>query len=334
MKLPRIPYEPGAVLDFYEEGFTALGGLCARPWHDRLEVVAEGRGATLWNSDGALHSAELQFTMPDAAGIRDAAREVFPGCPLTFRLAETLRPAALSLERLVLAVDAAPRAPDPAVAEKLWRAQFEDTKRWRLAAPFAADWHCSLVALARCEVQAIDQHWALHRVAVSLPDGFLDESLAREIGFARASQQPRAELAWPTPDPAQWSDLLQRALALDLAADLAGIRTRQEERLRRELERIDTYFETYAAELTGRASRSASAKTADRLAATKAEHTRHRADQVARHEITVVPHLDALLLVAEPAWRAPLHVERAHQHAETPVARFVPRARRWVVLPA
>ena len=334
MKIPRIPYETGAVLDFYEEGFTALGALCARPWHDRLEVVAEGRGAAPWNSDGALHSAELQFTVPDASGIRDAAREVFPGCPLTFRLAETLRPAVLPLERLVLASDASPRAPDPAVAEKLWRAQFEDTKRWRLTAPFVPDWHCSLVTLARCEVQAIDQHWALHRVAVSLPDGFLDEGLAREIGFARAQRQTNSEVIWPTPDPAPWSDLLQRALALDLAADLAGIRSRQEERLRRELERIDAYFETYVAELTARAQRSASAKMSDRIAAAKAEHARHRADQVARHEITVVPHLDALLLVAEPAWRAPLHLERAHQHAATPVARFVPRARRWVIVSA
>mgnify|MGYP006153115521 CR=1 FL=1 len=75
MKLPRLPYETGAVLDFYEDGLTALGALCARPWHDRLDVVAEGRAATLWNSAGALHAAELQVTAPDAAGMRDAARE-------------------------------------------------------------------------------------------------------------------------------------------------------------------------------------------------------------------------------------------------------------------
>jgi hypothetical protein len=85
--------------------------------------------------------------------------------------------------------------------------------------------------------------------------------------------------------------------------------------------------------LSARASRSATvaAKTADRLAATRAEHARHRADQVTRHEITVHPHLDGLLLVAEPAWCAPLHVERAHRGPETPVARYVPRARRWVL---
>jgi hypothetical protein len=219
------------------------------------------------------------------------------------------------------------------VAEKLWRAQFEDTKRWRLTAPFAAGFHFSLVALARCEIQAIDQQWALRRIAVSLPDGQLDESLAREIGFARAAPEPAPPPPWPTPDPGPWSDLLQRALRDDLTEELSGIRARQEQRLRRELDRIDAYFETYAAELTARATRSstASGKTADRLAATKAEHARHRADQVTRHEISVHPHLDALLLVAEPAWRAPLHVERAHRAAETPAAHYIPRARRWVL---
>jgi len=54
-----------------------------------------------------------------------------------------------------------------------------------------------------------------------------------------------------------------------------------------------------------------------------------RADQVARHEIRL-PHFDALLLIAEPAWRAELHVERAH-NLETVAAYFIPRARRWHV---
>jgi hypothetical protein len=333
VKLARIPYEPGAVLDFYEDALTTLGALCSRPWHDRLEVVAEGTAARLWNEEGALHSAELHFTPPGATGMREAAREVFPGCPLTFRLAEALRPAALTLERVVLERDASHRAPDLLVAERLWRAQFPDTARFRLTTPLTADWHFSLVVLARCEIQAIDQHWALHRLALSLAEGALDEGLAREIGFARASHNPVDHPAWPAPDPAHWSSLLQQALACDLASDLGDIRARQEQRLRHELERIDAYFENYAAELAARARRSTSTRMADRLAATKGEHARHRADQIARHEIVVVPHLDALLLVAEPAWRAVLHLERAHHQAESVVVRFVPRARRWVRIP-
>lgn len=255
---------------------------------------------------------------------------MFPGCPLTFRLAEALRPAPLVLERVVLAAEAAHRAPDAPVAEKLWRQQYPDTHRWRPLTPLTAAWHCSLVALARCEVQAIDQHWALHRVAVSLPDGTPDDGLAREIGFARLAPDAPASLTWPAPDLAAWRDHLGRAFRLDLEPDLTPIRARQEERLRRELERIDTYFETYEAELSARASRNPSTRTADRLAAAKAEHARHRSDQTARHEIVIVPHLDALLLVAEPAWHGRVHIERAHQPAADRTVTFVPRARRWM----
>ena len=333
MKLDRLPYDPGALVNFYEEGLAALGGLCERTWHDRLEVVAEGGAAKLWNPDGSLHEIELVFAPADATAARDAAREVFPGCPLTFHLAETLRPAPLPLERVALAGNAGAQAPDPVVAEKLWRAQFPDTTQWRLRAPFTRDSHFSLVALARCEIQAIDQHWSLHRLAVSLPSGEPDDSLAREFSFAQAEADTSAAAAWPTPEPARWQTFLRIALEAELAAELADIRARQENYLRRELDRIDDYFARYEHELTTRAARSASqaakVKTSDRLAAAKAEHTRRRADQVTRHEIRVHPHLDALLLVAEPAWRGSLNVQRAHvAHTVEPL--FVPRARKWL----
>jgi hypothetical protein len=332
MKLDRTPYDPGALVNFFEEGLGALGALCSRSWHDRLEVVAEGAAARLWNADGALQAAELHFAPAETSGARDAAREVFPGCPLTFRLAEALRPAPPALERFVLAVDGpAARAPDADVAEKLWRSQFPDTVHWRLAAPPVADVHCSLVALVRCEIQAIDQHWSLHRIAISLADGGNDDGLAREIGFARADPVARGPAAWPEPAPAIWSGWLSRAIEHELAGDLAGVRARQEARLRREIDRVDDYFDNYARELSERARRSGGAKVKldDRLAAAKAEHARHRADQAARHEIAIVPHIDALLLVAEPAWRATLHVERVHRPRAVIEARFVPRARRW-----
>jgi hypothetical protein len=331
MKLVRMPYETGSLADFYEEALTGLGALCARTWHDRLEVVAEGRAAQLWNEDGALHSVELQFAVAGVSGARDAARDVFPGCPLTFRLAAALRSEPMLLERILIANDGPARPPDAAVAEKLWRNQFPETTRWRQATPFMADFHFSLVTLARCEVQAIDQHWMLHRLAIALPTGKVDDGLAREIGFARADASATGSCEWPKPDPAGWSALLGRGLELELAGELAGIRARQENRLRRELERVDDYFENYQRELAERASRSGNArvKMADRLRAAKAEHSRHRADQVARHEIVVVPHLDALLLVAEPAWRATVHVDRVHQPTSDISALFVPRARRW-----
>jgi len=334
MKLDRLIYDPASLVNFYEDGFAALGALCERTWHDRLEIVAEGGAAKLWNAHGSLHEVELTFAPADARAARDAVREVFPGCPLTFRLAETLRPSPLPLERVALAGEARAHAPDPAVAEKLWRAQFPDTTQWRLSSPFKGDFHFSLIALARCEMQAIEQHWSLHRVAVSLPGGEPDDSLAGEFSFAQADPEMAAGAAWPEPEPARWQAILRSALAADLAADLAAVRARQENYLRRELDRIEEYFATYEQELSARTARSASqsakVKTADRLAAAKAEHARRRADQVARHEIRVHPRLEALLLVAEPAWRGSLEVERAHV-ARSVGALFVPRARRWFV---
>ncbi len=334
MKLDRLAYDPAAVLDFYQDALGSLGALCDRTWHDRLEIVTDGRAATLFNAGGELHSAELQFAPADAAAARDASREVFPGSPLTFRLAEYLRPIPLPLERVVLASSdsegSAP--PDSAVLERLWRAQFPDTARWRLATDFKPGFHFSLLALIRCEIQAIDQHWSLHRIAVALPGGESDDSLARQIDFAEPHQNPPEPIPWPPPDPARWNDFLGAALDADLAEHLAGIRARQENSLRRELERIDDYFDQYAADLDARAKRTGSKtvrlKTADRLAAARAEHARRRGDQVARHEIRILPHLDALLMLAEPAWCAELEVHRAHRH-ETLPAFYVPRARRW-----
>jgi len=334
VKLDRIAYDPGTSARFFEETLGALGALSERTWHDRLEVVAEGPAARLWNPTGALHEVELRFAPADATAARDAAREVFPGCPLTFRLAEALRPTPLPLERLVLAGDANGRPPAPDVAERLWRAQFPDTTRWRLTGAFKASFHFSLVLLVRCEIQAIDQHWSLRRLAVALPDGEPDDALARDLSLVDASREAAADVEWPAPDPARWRAFLRTALEQDLALELAATRVRQETYLRRELDRIDDYFEHYERELTARAARSASAstklKTADRLAAARAEHARRRADQVARHEIRVQPHLDALVLVAEPAWQTELQFERAHEPRAL-AARFVPRARRWTV---
>lgn len=331
MKLARLPYDPAALVNFYAEGFTALGALCEQTWHDRLELVAEGAAARLWNPDGALHEVELVFAPADATSARDAAREVFPGAPLTFRLAEALRPSPLPLERVALAGEARAQPPDAAVAEKLWRAQYAKTARWQLAEPFKPTFHFSLLALVRCEIQAIDQHWSLRRLAVALPGGEPDEPLVQAIGFAQPD--PAASpLNWPAADPAAWMAFLRDALEADLAAELAAIRTRQEHYLRRELDRIDEYFDSYERELSIRADRSSSQNTklkvADRLAAARTEHARRRADQVARHEIRVQPHFDALLLIAEPAWRATVQVEAGRQ-SQTIAAHLVPRARRW-----
>ena len=331
MNLSRLPHEPGALVDFYQQALDHLGAVCERTWFDRLQLVAEGRAAKLWNDDGALHETELHFPAPEDSAPRDAAREVFPGCPLTFRLAETLFPSPLTLERAVLSGDRA-QPPTADVAEKLWRAQWPDGARWRMDGAFKPAHHFSLLALARCEIQAIDQHWSLHRVAVALPGGEADESLAAAVDFADLAAEIPPDLNWPACDTARLHEHLSAALTGALATELDSIRHRQENYLRRELDRIDEYFASYARELSQRAARTHSGNTKlkaeDRLAAAQAEHARRRADQVQRHEIRVLPRLDALLLLAEPSWQTNVTLSH-HGETRSHAAHLVPRNRRW-----
>ena len=316
MKLSRLPHDPAMLIEFFEQGLTALGAVCDRSWHDRLELMAEGRGAALWDPAGNFVEKQLRFVSADAAGGRDANGEIFPGCPLTFRLAEALLPQPLSTD----------------VIEKLWRAQVGPCAQWRLERPLQSSLHFSLLLLARCEVQAIDQHWSLHRLAFALGNGQADDDLARELDFARLNAIPETAIEWPAFDLALWQERIRGLLNEELTADLASIRVRQENYLRRELERIDDYFENYERELQDRAGRSRSRdgrlKLEQRLAAARAEHERRRGDQVQRHEIRVIPHLDALLLIAEPAWDAMVACQE-HREARRLAAHFLPRTRRW-----
>lgn len=334
MKLARLSHDPAALLDFFNDGLSSLGAVCERSWHDRLQLVAEGPPATLFQPDGALIERELHFLPAEHTGPRQAGTEVFPGCPLTFHLAELLRPVPLPLERAVLKPFDQGKPPAPEMAEKLWHAQQPGASRWRMDAPFRAAWSCSLVVLACCEIQAMDQHWSLHRLALSLFDGERDEGLASQFSFAEIDAAPTEPVPWPEPDLPAWQARLTRVLEEEVTGELAPIRERQANYLRRELDRVDDYFENYERELTERQGRTSAetskAKWAERLAAARAEHARRRHDQVQRHALRVVPHVHALLLVAEPAWAARLAVTR-HGQTRGVEAMLVPRARRWLV---
>lgn len=331
MKLQRLANSPSALINFYEEGLGALGAVCDRTWHDRLQLVAEGAAARLWDPEGKLLDTEIHFVAPDDNAPRRADAEVFPGCPLTFRLAEALRPVPLPLERgKLLAPDI--KAPAADVAEKLWHAQFPGCSRWRLES-LSADWHFSLLALVRCEVQAIDQHWSVHRIAISLPDGQPDASLAADLGFLELSPAA-SEVPWPGVDLAAWREFLKRAIEQDIEPDLVQVRERQQKYLRRELERVDSYFASYEKEISDRQKRShsegAKLKAEERLAAAKNEHARRREDQIQRHNIRVITHLDFLMLIAEPAWAATVSFTQRGE-PKTAHGSFIPRARRWLV---
>ncbi|HEY5705087.1 MAG TPA: hypothetical protein VIS96_05895 [Terrimicrobiaceae bacterium] len=71
------------------------------------------------------------------------------------------------------------------------------------------------------------------------------------------------------------------------------------------------------------------ARFAERLAAAEEEHLRRRNDQIHRHEISVAPYLDALLWIAEPAWRTHVRWTEARETREAPW-NYVPRLRRWM----
>ena len=191
-------------------------------------------------------------------------------------------------------------------------------------------WIFSVVASVRCEVQANDQSWSSHRLAFTLPDGERDTSL--EFALEQMSPVEQVDPDWPALDPAALSEWIGRALNIELAPQLSKIKERQQLFLRRELNRIDEYFENYARELRKRTDRQhkeeAIKRYADRLEATRLEHNRRRIDQVERHTIHVLPHVDALLTVAESAfaasvtWRAGREERIARAVAETVMANF------------
>jgi hypothetical protein len=330
MKLQRASLNSSEGIDLFEEALNSLGAVCERTWHNRLNVLAEGPVARLWNSDGNFHEVELEFVPRDATEARNVDRQVFAGCPLSFKLPEMLRAGPLVLEKIYLDDGTPLRAPDSAVAEKHWRAMYPDTKVWRLRSPLTTDWHFGLILLARCEIQAIDQRWTVHRVALSLTDGVEDVDLAERIAFQKAGLPP-TDLMWPAIQPKSCELWLNEILKRELSEELASVRLRQESSLQRELDRIDDYFDQYEEDLSARAQRSRAentkAKLDQRLSAAKADRARRRKDQIARHEIRVIPHVDAALLTAEKAWRGRIQLDSAGHDLEE--ALYLPRSRQW-----
>src|SRR5437667_5652908 len=108
-------------------------------------MIAEGPAARLWNPDGQLVETELHFGAPGETVPREASKEVFPGCPLTFHLAEALREPTLQLQRAVLKASDHGKAPTADVAEKLWHSQMPGTSRWKMQSAFQSSWHFSLL---------------------------------------------------------------------------------------------------------------------------------------------------------------------------------------------
>jgi hypothetical protein len=331
MKFSKIPPRPEYLIDFFEEGLSSLGAVCERSWHDRLEVLAEGDAARLWRNEGGLFSGELYFrdgSLPEAG---NPETEVFPGCPLTFHLVEALWARHTTHSRVCLSSGGVIKAPAQDVLQKLWQAQFGPCADWRVT-PFLPAWSFSLVVALRCEIQAIDQSWSFHRLAFTLPSGERDASLEFVLEQLSPVDLVGEGPDWPAVDASVVPDWIGRALLSELAPELSKIKERQQHFLRRELSRIDHYFENYSRELHKRMGRQrkedAIKRYADRLEATRVEHNRRRTDQIERHTIHLLPHVDAALMVAEPALVATVSC-RAGRAERSTRAIFVPRTRHW-----
>jgi hypothetical protein len=332
MKLDKIQPQPQTLLEFFEEGLPALGAVTERSWHDRLETVAEGPAAQLWNPQGELVSTELEF--PNAASLRDvdASRQVFPGCPLTFHLAEILRAQRPSEFRVISSEGLSSKPLTSEVLNNTWSQQMRAAGHVTFG-PLLAEWHFTFVLLVRCEIQSTGQHWSLHRVAVSWPGGERDPLMERDFGLLIPAAAPAESVPWPHWNAEVLEALTRAAMEEEIQTEIAPIRERQQQYLQRELARIDTYFASYEAELKQRASRrsaSADAHTRheDRLRAAQEEHQRRREDQIHRHEISVIPTVDLCVCVAERAWATRVTVRHGRESQEHPYL-YVPRLRRW-----
>jgi hypothetical protein len=332
MKFSKVPPRAEYLINFFEEGLSSLGAVCERSWHDRLEVLAEGDAARLWRNEGDFFSGELHFSNGGLPETGDPETEVFPGCPLTFQLVEAIWAHNVIRSLACLSTGSILKPPAQDVAQKLWTAQFGPCADWRLTTPFRLAWSFSLVIALRCEIQAIDQSWSCHRLAFTLPDGERDASLESILEQLSPVETRPEGSDWPAEDDFAVSDWIGQALLSDLAPELSRIKERQQNFLRRELSRIDSYFENYSRELHSRMARQrkedAIKRYADRLEATRIEHHRRRTDQIERHTIHLLPHVDAVLAVAEPALVATVSC-RAGRAERSTRAMFVPRTRRW-----
>ena len=332
MKFSRIKTRSEELVEFCEEALHSLGAVCERSWYDRLEVLAEAEPAHLLQADADFFSGELRFQETGLSQADHTGIEVFPGCPLIFRLVETVWRRQVPYSRVCLSTGDIAKPPANDVAERLWCAQFHSSTGWRTT-PFVTNWAFSILAAIRCEVQAIDQTWSYHRLGFSLPGGDQDGSL--EFMLEQMVQPEQTSLQWPELDLGILNQWIARAIESELAPELSKIKERQQLYLRRELNRIDDYFENYSGELRARMDHQkkedAKQRYADRLEATQAEHRRRRTDQIERHTIRVIPHVDALLTVAEPAFRTMVNW-RAGREEFSATALFVPRTRRWHVL--
>jgi hypothetical protein len=164
--------------------------------------------------------------------------------------------------------------------------------------PFVASAHFSIVAALRCEIQAVDQHWSQHRLAINLSTGKPDPQLAEQFPILEPWNIP-VPFNWPQFRQDECRKALLAALELEAGATVKSVKDRQSKYLQRELATVDRYYDDYSEALARRLNRTRSdagrSKMEERLKAAQLEHHIRRIDQIKRHEIRVHAHVDALL---------------------------------------
>jgi hypothetical protein len=329
MKLSRLAYDPAYLLDFYEEILGSYGCLCERTWYDQLFVVPGGSGATFWPTE--ISETNLRFRSTSDSAVIDPTRDIFPGSPLTLSICETLLNQS-SVNRTALRTGDR-KLPNTDLVERRWNNQFPGRVRMQMTTPFVASAHFSLVAALRCEIQAVDQHWSQHRVAINLHNGEPDPQLAEQLVILEPWSDP-VSIDWPEFKPAECRKELLVALEREAWPAVNSIKDRQSKYLQRELATVDRYYSDYEESLAGRLNRTRSdtgrSKMQERLEAARREHQIRRIDQIKRHEIHVNAHVDALLIVGEPAHRTEVRYLNQRQERQQN-ALWIPRTRCWVV---
>ena len=102
MNRSKLKSDPALLIDFFEDSLNRLGAVTERSWHDQLYLLADGPAARIWTDEGNIHETAIRFPHPDSEGEREAKTEVFPGCPLIFKLVEVFRRECSSHLRLIL----------------------------------------------------------------------------------------------------------------------------------------------------------------------------------------------------------------------------------------
>jgi len=298
MKIERLIHAPGTWRDFFEEALTSL----AR--------CASARGTTAWKSwpkatapavESGRHASRNRTVVSGARnhhGAREAGKQVFPGCPLTFAWRKALRPAPLALE----ASRVGGRHGRPPARNrrggKLWRAAV--TRNQSLATRIAVRPGAALLA-ARPDALRNPGHrtsiGSLRRVAVSVPKRRAGYSLAHPSTLRKFADNTDAFPGRSDPSAGGNSS---RCAEKALAPTSPRCAIARRKHCGANWTCVDDYFRSITKWKLAARARAAgvklrSLKAAERLAAAKAEHARRRSDQVARHEIRVHAHLDALL---------------------------------------